>query len=183
MALNLLFKAEIPLLLKIQIVKKSKETGKPRYQAVNFQSFYSTNMHFGTRIKLTNILKGHIKVYLPKLDEPLIREKHLSAISITYNFYSDYFKQYKHIPDLDNIDSVYRKYIIDSLVEQNYFNQKFKDSIANIGGILADYDLFNEKKENFITLKLYEKEVKNQLYYTLCNKAYKGIVQLNLNKK
>ena len=48
----------------MQVAKKSRKTGKPRYWTVNGQSLYNASLHFTLRSKVTNHFHDYLSGYI-----------------------------------------------------------------------------------------------------------------------
>lgn len=72
-----------PLFIKqIEIAKKSRKTGKPRYQRINGQRLYS-GIHFTTRSKMVREFKKYLYEYIRNL--PYLSEY---PLEIRYHIYT-----------------------------------------------------------------------------------------------
>lgn len=120
---------------KIQLTKKSKKTGKPKFWTINGQSLYNATMHYRTRSSVTayfhKYMSKYIKEQVSKEDITLInlRLSNNFKLSISLDIYE---VKKGNLPDISNL-WLWIKWFEDALQECEIIPDDNPDYIIESG--------------------------------------------------
>jgi hypothetical protein len=156
----------------IKVSNKSRKTGQPRYEKISGQSLYSGNMHHSVRDKIVALIRNALNdptmttYKVEDIEYPKTKSKMIHIMYTLIPHYGGIRIQDGKLKiartlrwDLDNLDILWRKKLIDELVKRGAM---LDDSIEYITKHVIDSQYYQPKEYETLLKESPELLIKEQ---------------------